>query len=379
MRMLKILFQAVAGLAAAVLLAVWAFMAFSPQLGAEQGKGRSEAFEGTGHYAHGKFVNQVPTDMSMRIDRLVPMLRRYYLTSVPDKFPPGPLPMLRPDPAALASRDTAIARVTWFGHSACLLEIAGRKILFDPMFGQVPAPLPFLSTHRFNPVLPVDPDALPHLDAIVLSHDHYDHLDYGSILKLKGKTDRFFAPLGVGAHLERWGVDGQAIRELDWGDSTAFAGIGFICAPARHFSGRGLRDNSATLWASWIIKAGGKTIYFSGDSGYGPHFREIGRRYGPFDFAMIECGQYDAQWPAIHMRAAEAVQAAREIGTKLMMPIHWAAFALALHPWYEPARTITEKAKAAGMPVVIPELGEAVPLDGGKLPDAVWWPEGKEK
>jgi L-ascorbate metabolism protein UlaG (beta-lactamase superfamily) len=377
LRILKFLALAAAGLALALFLAIWGFMAFSPRFGAAQSGARKEAFAATGHYADGKFLNQVPTDMSMRFDRLVPMLRRYYLTSVPDKFPPGPLPMVKPDPAALASRDTALARVTWFGHSACLLEIAGRKILFDPMFGPVPAPLPFLSTHRFNPEMPITPEQLPHIDVVVLSHDHYDHLDYGSILKLKDKVDRFYAPLGVGAHLERWGVDGDKIREMDWGDSAGFDGIGFACTPARHFSGRALRDNSATLWASWVIKAGGRTIYFSGDSGYGPHFREIGRRYGPFDFAMVECGQYDEQWPAVHMRAIEAVQAARELGAKLMMPIHWGAFALALHSWYDPALSVTEKARAAGMPLVIPRLGEAVPLNGGKLPDSVWWPGPK--
>lgn len=372
-RILKYLVYALLALLAAGAVAVWAFLAFAPQVGAVPAKGRQEAFAATGHYADGKFRNQVPTDMSMRLDRIVPMLRRYYLSSVPDKFPSAPLPVVRPNAAAMTSRDTGIARVTWFGHSTCLLEIAGRKILFDPMFGDVPAPLPFLAAHRFPPGVPLSPEELPHLDAIVISHDHYDHLDYGSIRKLKDKADRFLVPLGVGAHLERWGVEGDRIREMDWGDSAATAGIGFVCASARHFSGRRLTDNSATLWASWVIKAGGKTIYFSGDSGYGPHFREIGRRYGPFDFAMIECGQYDRQWPAVHMRAEESVQAARELGARLVMPIHWAAFALALHAWYDPAVTMTDRARAAGVPLVIPRIGEPVPLDGKPLPTAQWW------
>lgn len=376
-RILKYLAISLAALAAAFVLAAWSFMTFHPQFGAVQGEGRMAAFEATGHYDKGKFQNQVPTDMSMRLDRIGPMLRRYYLTSVPDKFPPGPLPMVRPHPDSLAARDSSIARATWFGHSAVLIEAGGRKILFDPMFGQVPAPLPFLSTSRFNPELPIDPEKLPRLDAIVLSHDHYDHLDRGSILKLMGKTDRFYAPLGVGAHLERWGVDGSRIRELDWGDSTGFEGVSLFCEPARHFSGRAFRDNSSTLWASWVVKAGGKVIYFSGDSGYGPHYRDIGRRHGPFDLALVECGQYDKQWPAIHMRADEAVQAARELGAKLMVPIHWGAFALALHSWYEPAQTAVEAARVAGMPVSVPRIGEAVPFDGKAVPDSVWWPSGR--
>jgi L-ascorbate metabolism protein UlaG (beta-lactamase superfamily) len=373
LRILGYLVYCALALLAAGALAVWAFLAFAPQVGADPARGRQEAFAATGHYADGKFLNQVPTDVGMRVDRIVPILRRYYLSSVPDKFPSAPLPVFRPDAAAPSSRDSALARVTWFGHSACLLEIAGRKILFDPMFGDVPAPLPFLAARRFPPGAPIDPGMLPRLDAVVISHDHYDHLDYGSILKLKDKADRFLVPLGVGAHLERWGVDGERIREMDWGDSAAWAGVGFVCAPARHFSGRRLTDNSATLWASWVIRAGGKTIYFSGDTGYGPHFREIGRRYGPFDLAMMDCGQYDRQWPSVHMRAEESVQAARELGARLVIPIHWAAFALALHAWYEPAVTMTERARAAGLPLAIPRPGEPVRLDGSPPPSAAWW------
>jgi L-ascorbate metabolism protein UlaG (beta-lactamase superfamily) len=376
LRVLKYAAFAGAALIAILSASLWAFLALSPQFGAPQSESRKEAFSGTGHYAGGRFLNQVPTDMSMRLSRLMPMLRRYYLTSVPDKFPPRPLPLIHPDLSGRDSgRDSARARVFWFGHSTVLLEIAGRRILFDPMLGQVPAPLPFLSTHRFNPELPLTAEDLPRLDAVLISHDHYDHLDYATILKLKDKTDRFYAPLGVGAHLARWGVEGKKIRELDWGDSAGFPGLALFCEPARHFSGRGLRDNSSTLWASWVLKIGGKTIYFSGDSGYGPHFRELGRRFGPFDFAMVECGQYDEQWPMIHMRADQAVRAARELGAKLMMPIHWGAFALSLHAWNDPPISVTERARAAGQPVVIPRLGEAVDLDGGKLPDGEWWEE----
>jgi L-ascorbate metabolism protein UlaG (beta-lactamase superfamily) len=333
-----------------------------------------ETYAATGHYRDGKFVNQVPTDMSMSLRRTVPLMYRYFTTPVADKAPAGPLPMKRPDPLALAQRDTSIDRLTWFGHSTCLLETGGRKILFDPMFGASPAPLPFLAGHRFNAEMPIVPEGLPRLDAVVISHDHYDHLDYGSILKLREKTDLFLVPLGVGAHLLRWGVAPDRIREFDWGDSASHAGFTFVCAPARHFSGRGLRDGSSTLWASWIVKTGRKRIYFSGDSGYGPHFQATGAAHGPFDLVLVECGQYNEDWAAIHMMPADAVKAAQELGGRLMVPIHWGAFALSLHAWYAPIRAVTAEARARNVRIAAPELGEAVNFARDSVPDRQWWP-----
>lgn len=375
--MIHILFRLLAAaaiLSVLIAIAVAIYLNASPQFGSPPGEDQAARFQATGHFAEGKFVNQVPTDMSMSLRKTVPLMYRFFTTPVTDKVPKDPLPMRAVDKSAVADRNSSLDRLTWFGHSACLLETGGRKILFDPMFGDSPAPIPFLSPHRFSQGLPIDPADLPRLDAVVISHDHFDHLDYGSILKLKDKVDAFFVPLGVAAHLRSWGVEAARITELDWGDSASHAGMTFVCAPARHFSGRSLSDGSATLWASWIVKTGDKRIYFSGDSGYGPHFKAIGEAHGPFHLVMMECGQYNPDWAAIHMTPADAVQAAIELGGNLMLPIHWGAFALSLHSWYEPIRQATAEAGRRNVRITTPEIGEAVMFASDTVPQRKWWP-----
>ncbi len=215
------------------------------------------------------------------------------------------------------------------------------------------------------------PGPLPSIDAILISHDHYDHLDYGSIRQLKDKTKYFFVPLGVGAHLQHWGVEASKITELDWWQSADIDGMTFTATPARHFSGRGLTDRDKTLWASWVIKGQDNNIYFSGDSGYRTHFKQIGEQYGPFDFTMIECGQYNEKWEAIHMMPEQSLQAHIDLQGKMMMPIHWGAFNLAVHPWKEPVERLL-KAKKEDMMIATPVIGESFVLSQA-LPDARWW------
>jgi L-ascorbate metabolism protein UlaG (beta-lactamase superfamily) len=241
------------------------------------------------------------------------------------------------------------------------------------MLGDTPAPHPWLGSKRYNPTLPLAIEKLPHLDAVVISHDHYDHLDYGSIVKLKDKVDRFYVPLGVAAHLVRWGVPSDSITELNWWEEQNVDGFTFICTPARHFSGRGLFDGFQTLWASWVIKTTNTSIYFSGDSGYGPHFKEIGEKYGPFDLTMLECGQYNERWTDIHMMPEETVQASVDLKSKLLMPIHWGAFTLALHSWADPVDRVTFTAHKLNIPITTPRLGEPVLLHQAEFPDDEWW------
>jgi L-ascorbate metabolism protein UlaG (beta-lactamase superfamily) len=241
------------------------------------------------------------------------------------------------------------------------------------MFGKVPAPHPTLGNNRFSKELPIEVEKLPLIDAVLISHDHYDHLDYGSIKKLKEKVKMFYTPLGVGAHLHEWGIEKERIVELDWWQETTFDSLIFRCTPAQHFSGRGLNDRANTLWSSWIIQSEHDNIFFSGDSGYGPHFKEIGDKYGPFDFAMMECGQYNELWPEIHMFPEETAQAGIDVQAKLIMPIHWGAFKLGMHPWTEPVERISKKADELGIEMIIPKIGEPIEFYNSSGIKSTWW------
>jgi len=221
--------------------------------------------------------------------------------------------------------------------------------------------------------LPIEIENLPQIDLVLLSHDHYDHLDHGSILKLIKKTKLFFVPLGVGAHLKAWGVSSNQIKELNWWDEQHLKGLQIIFTPSRHFSGRGITDRFSTLWGSWVIKSEKQRIYFSGDGGYGPHFKTIGQQHGPFDFAMIECGQYHKNWADIHMMPEESVQAGIDLNTKLAMPIHWGAFTLSLHSWIDPVERFLKEAKALKLPVITPQIGEIITVGNEHDQNNHWW------
>jgi len=294
-----------------------------------------------------------------------------FFTNGDNKVPENELPSTKL-PTSYFDNEPVQPRITWFGHSTLFVEMEGINIFIDPMLGSVPAPHPLLGNERFNKELPVSIENLPEIDVVLISHDHYDHLDYESIQQLKTKVKQFYVPLGIKAHLTEWGVDAAKITEFDWWQSINFNGIDFTSAPARHFSGRGFTRNN-TLWCSWVIKSENNAIFFSGDSGYGKHFKEIGDKYGPFDFAMMECGQYNEQWAHIHMTPEETIQASIDVKTNLMMPIHWGAFKLALHSWDDPIVRATKKAKELNVAISTPKIGEAVVLDGTAYPSENWW------
>ncbi len=348
------------------------FVNLSPQFGGKPTEEEKAEFAKTNHYKDEKFQNLIPTEMSIPAKEY-PKLIWQYFTGIPNGKPSGKIPVEKVDSSKIVE-NKKITRLTWFGHSAFLLEISGKKILIDPMLGEVAAPHPWLGSPRFNDQPPISIEQLPHIDAIIISHDHYDHLDYSSIQKLKGKTGQFFVPLGVGTHFREWGVADEKIHELDWWEEIDFEDLKLACLPARHFSGRGLTRDE-TLWASWAIFSEGENIYFSGDGGYGPHFKEIGEKYGPFDFAMLECGQYDARWEAIHMLPEQTVQAAIDVKAEVMMPIHWGAFALAMHTWTEPAERAAAEAERLGVQMVTPRFGEQVVLGDSIGGFGRWWDE----
>ena len=354
-----------------VLIITIAFMGLSPQFGGKHTKEDIKRYEASGHFEAGKFQNLIPTPMDMTFGNTMSILKDF-IVGVPGKKPDFDLPIVKIDSINLEEKKN-INRLIWFGHSAFLLQLDGKNILIDPMLGEYPAPHPTIGTKRFNSELPIEIQKLPKIDAIIISHDHYDHLDYESIKILKEKTDTFLVPLGVGAHLESWGIDATTIKEHNWWDETDFNGIKLAFTPSRHFSGRGVTDGSSTLWGSWVIKGKTKNIYFSGDSGYGPHFKEIGEKYGPFDFAMMECGQYNKKWANIHMSPEETAQASIDVKTNVMMPIHWGSFALALHTWNDPVLRVTKKAKELELPITVPKIGDEILLDTIDLSLNEWW------
>lgn len=362
----------IVGVTILLLLIGFLFIQLSPQFGASPTKTQIALYEKSGHYHSGVFENEIPTSMDMGFRKFMSVLGDY-IRGVPHNAPKSLLPVQRIDSLEIVNRPDSITRITWFGHSAFLLEIQGKNILIDPMFGSTPSPHPWLGRSRFTDGLPIEVEKLPVIDAVIFSHDHYDHLDYGSIQKLKHKVKQFYTPLGVGNHLAKWGVPQETIHELNWWDEIQYDNLKFICAPARHFSGRAISDRFSTLWASWIIQGGGKNIYFSGDSGYGSHFKTIGDKYGPFDFAMMECGQYDERWHEIHMMPEETAVAAVDLNAKTFMPIHWGAFVLALHTWKDPIDRVTKKATELGIPIATPKIGEPIILELPEKPSSRWW------
>ncbi|TBL71239.1 MBL fold metallo-hydrolase [Paenibacillus thalictri] len=317
-----------------------------------------------------KYYNQIPTPMSTSFASLASMIKEYSRTGVQRK-PDQAIPVRVMDAAALTEGEAT--QVTWFGHSASLIQIDGKRLLLDPMLGETSSPFPIFNSKRYSGRLPIEPEQLPPIDAILLSHNHYDHLHHGSIMKLKDKVEHFFVPLGVADYLIRWGVEPHKISEHNWWDEVEYMGLKLACTPARHFSGRGLFDRDQSLWCSWVIEGAEHKIFFSGDSGYAPHFKEVGAKYGPFDLTLMECGQYDERWSSIHMSPEETVQAQLDVQGGLMIPIHWGAFTLALHAWTDPVERALKAASQQNVRVITPQIGETVTLGMEDYPTAAWW------
>ena len=355
---------------AALIIAVYLVLNYYPAFGASQSKERRRQLSRSSQYASKKFINAIPTVMETSTSEKLKMLVQFVKGN--PKARPGNPDVIEPLSEAYYGQEQQ-PKLTWFGHSAALLQLDGQTLLLDPMFGAVPSPFPIIGGKRFSDKLPFEIEQLPMIDAVLISHDHYDHLDYGSIVKLKDKVKRFFVPLGVAPHLVKWGIEPSRIEEHDWWDEFSYEELKLACTPARHFSGRGLTDRDATLWCSWVIQGRAAKIFFSGDSGYGPHFKEIGDKYGPFDLTLMECGQYDERWAAIHMMPEETVQAHLDVRGKIMIPIHWGAFTLAMHDWTDPVERAMKAAKERNARISTPKIGETVFLQAAAYPSSAWW------
>lgn len=349
------------------------FIKMSPQFGGEINKEQEMIYLKSENYKSGKFINKTEVNLDMSLKDIGKSLAGY-IRPIANTIPNKNLQVDRIDSLNIVKHKGS-TRMIWFGHSTFLVQMDNTNILIDPMFGTVPAPHPWLGNNRFSKDLPIEVGKLPKIDAVLISHDHYDHLDYGSISKLKNKVEMFYTPLGVGAHLKEWGIEKERIVELDWWQEATFKNLSFICTPAQHFSGRGLTDRARTLWSSWVIQSQTENIFFSGDSGYGSHFKEIGEKYGPFDFAMMECGQYNEMWSDIHMFPEETVQAGLDVKAKQIMPIHWGAFKLAMHSWTDPVERIIKEAEELNVDLLIPRIGEEIFINKEVKQDSKWWKE----
>ncbi|MFD0862790.1 MBL fold metallo-hydrolase [Sungkyunkwania multivorans] len=371
-KILKRILLTIGSLTILLVIGYIVFVNFYPAFGGDVSDKLKATYEGSDNFRDGIFVNkkEVPEDHSFL--ETLQIARKFFFTEVPNGIPNENIEVQKVDSANVADYQGK-TRLIWFGHSTFLLQMEGKTILIDPMFGEVPAPHPWLGNERFSEKLPIEVEKLPSIDAVILSHDHYDHLDHKTILKLKDKVSRFYTPLAVGVHLKAWGVEESRIVELDWWDIVNFGGLQFICTPAQHFSGRKLNNRQSTLWSSWVIRSVSESIFFSGDSGYGPHFKEIGDVYGPFDLAMLECGQYNESWPDVHMFPEETAQAGIDLRAKKIMPIHWGAFKLALHAWTDPVERVTKKANELQIPITIPEIGEPIFLKEDSSENNWWW------
>ncbi len=319
------------------------------------------------NYRNGKFQNAVPTEMFAEGASMIKTLWRF-VNKPKTSRPPKPLPSVKTDLKNIAS---AKPLIVWFGHSSYFIRINGINILIDPVFSGYAAPFSFLNksfaaTHVYTV------DDMPVIDVLLITHDHYDHLDYETVTKLRSKVKRVYTSLGVGSHLASWGYDKNIITELDWWQSADIANdLQLTAAPARHFSGRGFK-RFTTLWSSFILQTNTYKMYIGGDSGYSASFKEIGDRFGPFDIAILENGQYNIAWRQIHTLPEETVQACIDLRAKVLLPVHWAKFDIALHPWDEPIKRLTAKAKELNVPVTTPQIGEPV-LIGEAYPASRWW------
>ncbi len=329
------------------------------------------------NHSNGVFVNSEPTTV-MKPGTYWNTFYQYLFRGSNECAPKEPLPVVSAKNSVKGPASVS-ARFVWLGHSSVLLELGGKRVLIDPVFSERASFFSWMGPKRFQPA-PLQAQDLPALDAVLISHDHYDHLDKTTVIELAGKAASFHVPLGVGGLLRDWGIPDTKINEYAWWDEHDMNGMTVVAVPGRHFSGRGLFDRNKTLWCSWVIIAGKGKVYHSGDTGMTAQFKEIGEKFGPFDLAFIKIAAYNENWPDIHLTPEQAVEAARMLGGKTLVPIHWGTFDLGLHSWHDPIERLVKAAELEKTRIITPKIGELV--DPEKYESVFWWKDivnqGKE-
>jgi len=352
----------------AITISIYAFM-LQPKFGSKPAGQRLQAIEASANYRNGQFQNLSVTPQLTEGASFGSVLQEFIFIKKPRKKPAQPLPSVKTNLQALRKEEDILV---WMGHSSYFMQVDGKTILVDPVLSGSASPLSF-TTKSFAGADIYTTDDIPEIDFLFITHDHWDHLDYDTIKKLQPKIKTIITGLGTAAHLERWGFAKDMIIEKDWNETAAIAG-GFTVTvtPARHFSGRSFTRNKAS-WASFVLQTPAHKIFIGGDSGYDTHFTSIGSQHGPFDLAILECGQYDKSWKYIHMMPEETVQAAQDLQAKKLLPVHWGKFSLSNHAWDEPAERVLKAAAKKNMPLLTPMIGERVNINEDGQAFGPWW------
>jgi L-ascorbate metabolism protein UlaG (beta-lactamase superfamily) len=342
------------------------------QFGGKVNKHEIKKFSKSKHWDGKRFCNLQETNMKIPLSA-APGLIYNQLFNRKGLKPKQNIPVVSFNKHAFLA-DSETFKFVWLGHAALLFRINGKTILIDPMLGDDAAPVAPFKIKRYNDISLNLIEDLPEIDLLILSHDHYDHLDYKSIKLLSSKVNHYFVALGVQRHLVKWGVSKALISEFDWWETKSFGDLAVSFTPTQHFSGRGLRDRNKGLWGGWTFKSERENIWFSGDGGYGAHFKEIGEKLGPFDVGFMECGQYNKLWENIHLFPEQSVQAGIEAKVKTIIPVHWGSFTLSDHHWTDPAERFIASCQTASAPYLTPRIGELI-VDLENHKNESWWQE----
>ncbi|MBL4938634.1 MBL fold metallo-hydrolase [Clostridium sp. YIM B02515] len=338
------------------------------KLGKNTSKERLRRIKNSPNYRKGRFHNLEGVYDLSDYTSIIRMLKDMFFNKTKRREPPCALPSIKTDLMSLNPNEDIII---WFGHSSWFIQLNGKRFLIDPVLSGSASKIKFFNrSYKGSDIYKVSD--IPDIDYLLISHDHYDHLDHEAVAELRPKIKQLIAGLGVGAYFERWGFDKSIIIEKDWNQGIIIDnGFEITITPARHLSGRGGKKNQ-TLWISFVIKTGNMKVFYSGDSGYGSHFKQIGESYGPFDLAILECGQYSGHWPDSHMMPEETVQASVDLKAEKLLPSHWAKFTLSMHAWDEPIIRVTKESSRRNVNLLHPMIGEKLDIKVPKKTEA-WW------